>query len=276
MFRGQRISALDQVLENERELRSLLGLPVEDGSRLVPIDSPTLAFYQPDWDTSLNEALVLRPELVADSETVSRFYREIEVAGQLPEHPNLIRAFDAGPFGATHFLAMEYVAGTDLERLVKQSGPLSIAQASDCIRQAALGLQHAHQHGLVHRDIKPSNLLVSGGPGSAQTIKILDLGLARLQGDVARFATLKLATVVMRRGIERYREKNQGPILARASVLFAGLTDGSFTRLQIDDDVCNSGLVQASCGGTLDVTAHSITWTGDIPVDLQPIFSFKD
>jgi len=56
---------------------------------------------------------VLRPELVADSETVARFYREIQVAGQLPEHPNLIRAFDAGSFGPTHFLAMEYVAGTD-------------------------------------------------------------------------------------------------------------------------------------------------------------------
>jgi uncharacterized protein YhaN len=60
--------------------------------------------------------------------------------------------------------------------------------------------------------------------------------LARLQGDVARYATLKLASVVMHRGIERYREKNQGPILARASTLFASMTGGSFARLQIDDD----------------------------------------
>ena len=60
--------------------------------------------------------------------------------------------------------------------------------------------------------------------------------LARLQGDVARYATLKLAATVMQRGIERYREKNQGPILARAGVLFAGLTSGSFARLQIDED----------------------------------------
>ncbi|MBY0524780.1 MAG: serine/threonine protein kinase [Gemmataceae bacterium] len=153
---------------------------------------------------SLNRVValkVLRPELVADSETVSRFYREIEVAGHLPEHPNLIRAFDAGPVGATHFLAMEYVAGTDLERLVKQSGPLSIEHACEYVRQAALGLQHAHQHGLVHRDIKPSNLLVTqvqGSrfkvPGSKQAnfepetsnwkvVKIVDLGLARLHGD---------------------------------------------------------------------------------------------
>ncbi|OAI54362.1 hypothetical protein AYO44_03580 [Planctomycetaceae bacterium SCGC AG-212-F19] len=126
---------------------------------------------------------VLRPELVADRETVSRFYREIEVAGHLPDHPNLIRAFDAGPFGTTHFLAMEYVAGTDLDRLVQQAGPLPIEEACDFMRQAALGLQHAHQHGLVHRDIKPSNLLVSSGPGAtAGIVKILDLGLARLRG----------------------------------------------------------------------------------------------
>jgi serine/threonine protein kinase len=126
---------------------------------------------------------VLRPEMVADSETVSRFQREIQVAGQLPEHPNLIRAFDAGPCGTTFFLAMEYVAGIDLERLVQQSGPLGIEQAREFMRQAALGLQHAHQHGLVHRDIKPSNLLVSqGADGAPGTLKILDLGLARLHG----------------------------------------------------------------------------------------------
>ena len=123
---------------------------------------------------------VLRPEMVVDSEAVSRFYREVTLAGHLPDHPNLIRAYDAGPFGSTHFLTMEFIAGVDLERLVKQSGPLPIERACDYIRQAALGLQHAHQHGLVHRDIKPSNLLVSNAPGAPPTVKVLDLGLARL------------------------------------------------------------------------------------------------
>ncbi len=60
--------------------------------------------------------------------------------------------------------------------------------------------------------------------------------LAQIRGDVVRYATLKLAATVMHRGIERYREKNQGPILARAGVLFTGLTGSSFARLQIDDD----------------------------------------
>jgi serine/threonine-protein kinase len=141
---------------------------------------------------------VIRPELLANAEVVGRFYREIEAAGRL-SHPNVIVAYDAGPYGSTHFFAMEYVEGIDLHRLVKQSGPLPIAKACDFIRQAALGLQHAHERGLVHRDIKPSNLLVASGKGlvaseeetapafslatshqSLATVKILDLGLARV------------------------------------------------------------------------------------------------
>ncbi len=64
LFRAQRIQALETVIDNERNLRVLVGLPVEDGTRLVPVDTPTLAPYQPDWCTSINEALALRPDLV--------------------------------------------------------------------------------------------------------------------------------------------------------------------------------------------------------------------
>ena len=77
---------------------------------------------------------------------------------------------------------------------------------------------------------------MDGSDRAAESAEHAQTLLAQLQGDVARYATLKLAAAVMHRGIERYREKNQGPILARASVLFAGLTGGSFARLQIDDD----------------------------------------
>src|SRR5262249_54748380 len=62
-FRAQRLQALDQLLENERQLRSLLGIPIEDGTRLMPSDAPTLAPYQPDWKQALEEALAKRPEL---------------------------------------------------------------------------------------------------------------------------------------------------------------------------------------------------------------------
>ena len=85
---------------------------------------------------------------------------------------------------------------------------------------------------------------MSGGSLAAETAENIQTLMARLQGDVARFATLKLAAAVLHRGIERYREQNQGPILARASRLFAVLTSGSFTGLQIDDDGSGHSIVK--------------------------------
>jgi WD40 repeat protein/serine/threonine protein kinase len=132
---------------------------------------------------------VIRKELLTDAEVLARFYREIQVASQVA-HPHVVHAYDAGPVGDTHFLAMEYVNGIDLSRQVKRSGALSVKQACDYIRQAALGLQHIHEQGLVHRDIKPSNLLLAESPGpqaqaNAQPavglVKVSDLGLARFQ-----------------------------------------------------------------------------------------------
>ena len=75
---------------------------------------------------------------------------------------------------------MEYVEGIDLAKLVKDDGPLPVASACDYIRQAALGLQHAYERGLVHRDIKPANLLLTQD-GSQSVVKILDMGLARVR-----------------------------------------------------------------------------------------------
>ncbi len=122
---------------------------------------------------------VVRPELVADSNTLKRFRREVQAAGQL-NHPNIVTVFDASQIGNTHFLAMEFIDGVDCANLVRDSGPLGIALACDCIRQAALGLQHAHESGVIHRDVKPSNLLVTRNPPI--TVKILDMGLIRPAG----------------------------------------------------------------------------------------------
>jgi serine/threonine protein kinase len=126
---------------------------------------------------------VLRPHAAKDREAVDRFYREIELASQV-SHPNIVYAYEAGPVGNLLVLALEYVEGITLEDLVKKSGPLPLEQACAYIRQAAAGLQYAHERGLIHRDIKPSNLLLARSapttPG-AGSIKILDLGLARLQ-----------------------------------------------------------------------------------------------
>ena len=119
---------------------------------------------------------VIRKELLANPDAIQRFEREVQAAAQL-SHPNVVAAYDAAQVGDTHFFAMEYVEGTDLNKLVNDKGPLPVEQACDCIRQAALGLQHAHEQRLVHRDIKPHNLLRT----SKGVVKVLDMGLARLR-----------------------------------------------------------------------------------------------
>lgn len=107
------------------------------------------------------------------------FERETRVQARL-DCPYLVRAFDAGVDGQIHYLVTEYVPGMDLRRLVKQQGPLPVHQAAHIIRQAALGLQYAHEKGLIHRDVKPGNILVTPS-GDA---KVSDLGLAGFNQDL--------------------------------------------------------------------------------------------
>jgi outer membrane protein TolC len=79
-FRSQRLSALDAVLDNERQLRGLLGLPIEDGYRLVPADSPTLTPIKPDWQVALNDALSQRPELLLARQDLK--FRQLDLIRQ--------------------------------------------------------------------------------------------------------------------------------------------------------------------------------------------------
>ena len=159
---------------------------------------------------------VIRPQVLATKpEIITRFHREAKAIAQL-HHPNLVMLYDADEVNGTHYIAMEFVDGPTLEKMVRQNGPMAIKQSCDYMRQAALGLQHAAECGLVHRDIKPSNILVTvkssshskrsstqlkrpalvtvrdrdlalessviGRTDSAWgVIKILDMGLARLQ-----------------------------------------------------------------------------------------------
>ncbi len=119
---------------------------------------------------------VIRPDRLSGSKAVERFYREAEVVAKL-HHPNIILAHDAGQYGKVHCFVMEFAHGVDLGQLLLRCGPLPVADACEYIRQAAVGLEHAHERGLIHRDIKPSNLLVT----TEGRLKILDLGLARLR-----------------------------------------------------------------------------------------------
>jgi tRNA A-37 threonylcarbamoyl transferase component Bud32 len=116
---------------------------------------------------------VLPVKNVDKTSYLARFEREAREAFRL-SHNNIVRATDLDTSGAIHYFVMEYVEGTDLHAKVKQEGPPPIRDAVDYVRQAALGLQHAHEEGVIHRDIKPANLILD----KRGTIKILDFGLA--------------------------------------------------------------------------------------------------
>ena len=113
-----------------------------------------------------------------DADAVARFEREMQASGAL-EHPNIVVTHDAREIDGRRFLVMELLEGLDLEQVIRRCQPLSVAEACELIRQAALGLQYAHERGLVHRDIKPSNLMLT----RQGQVKILDLGLAKLHTD---------------------------------------------------------------------------------------------
>jgi serine/threonine protein kinase len=127
---------------------------------------------------------VISPELIRDPLAVEWFRREVRACTQLA-HPNIVMAYDADEAEGLHFLVMEYVHGITLDALVKQIGPLPIPYICALMCQAARGLQHAHDKAMVHRDIKPGNLLIPFSESEHLPeilVKILDFGLARLQG----------------------------------------------------------------------------------------------
>ena len=136
------------------------------------------------------------------------------------DHPTIVRATDAGDVDGTHFLAMDYVEGIDLSKLVRLVGPLDVASACEIVRQAAIGLDYAHQQELIHRDVKPSNLTLRG------EVRILDLGLALF--GAASEALDELTTVGQLMGTLDYMAPEQGDnshdIDARADVYSLGAT----------------------------------------------------
>ncbi len=129
---------------------------------------------------------IIAPEISSNERVVARFQREMKLVGRL-DHPNVVRAFDADQINRVLYIVMEYVAGSSLSDRLKKKGPIPAAEMIDYAAQAALGLAHAHEQGIVHRDIKPSNILLNDD----RRIKILDLGLGVLMeaDSAATFAT---------------------------------------------------------------------------------------
>jgi len=113
-----------------------------------------------------------------DQPTLERFYREARAAAAL-DHRHAVHAYDIDQDGKYHFLVMEYVDGSTLKEIVGKTGPLEVGRAAHYLQQAATGLQHVHEMGLVHRDIEPSNILID----RAGIVKLVDFGLARFYQD---------------------------------------------------------------------------------------------
>ncbi len=143
----------------------------------------------------LCEHLVLRrqvavkvlPTGLADlPSTLERFRREARLSAAL-DHPNIVRTHDLDQDGDMPFLVMEYVNGRSFQEIVSARGPLPFERAANYVAQAALGLQHAHERGLVHRDVKPSNVILD----REGVVKLLDLGLARFFQDESDDLTQK-------------------------------------------------------------------------------------
>ena len=157
------------------------------------------AVYQAeDTMTGLLVALkVMNPKYLKDQVAFRRFLREAR-AGVVLNHPNIVTVHGATSAGQTHFIVMEYVEGSDLGAWLKQYSWLPIDWACECARQAALGLQHALEKGLVHRDIKPSNLLVvTDQPDGLPLVKLLDMGLARFVSSAEEVSELTQSGQIM-------------------------------------------------------------------------------
>jgi serine/threonine protein kinase len=126
-------------------------------------------------DTLMDRTVAIKvlPRHKSTPVNVASFTREIRAQAQM-DHENLVRAFDAGHDGNVYYLVTEFVPGTDLRKLIRARGRLTMAEAATIISQAAKGLAYAHGRGMVHRDIKPGNLLVTPEGHT----KVSDLGLA--------------------------------------------------------------------------------------------------
>jgi len=155
-----------------------------------------------------------------NSDAVRRFEREIRLTRQCV-HPHIVQSVASGEFRGTNYLIMEFVDGVNLSDLVRSRGIIPVGAACELIRQAALGLQHAHGLGLIHRDIKPSNLLLSRDG----IVKIADLGLATLSGHAGTTALTVTGQIM---GTVDYMAPEQAlagqPIDQRADLYSLGAT----------------------------------------------------
>ncbi|HUY58575.1 MAG TPA: Stk1 family PASTA domain-containing Ser/Thr kinase [Solirubrobacteraceae bacterium] len=117
---------------------------------------------------------LLHRRFAEDPGFVERFRREAQAAASL-QHPNVVSVFDRGTFEDTYYIAMEYLDGRTLKRLIREEAPLETTRAIDLTIQMLKAARFAHRRGVIHRDLKPHNVIVDSG----DHVKVTDFGIAR-------------------------------------------------------------------------------------------------
>jgi serine/threonine protein kinase len=125
-------------------------------------------------------AIKVLHEEMPDSMLMRRFQVEAQAASNL-SHPNIVTVYDFGTSSNNQlYLVMDFVEGTDLDETLQSEGRLAVQRALNIFIQACDALEHAHHRGVIHRDLKPSNIMLATTDGAADTVKIVDFGLAKL------------------------------------------------------------------------------------------------
>ena len=117
---------------------------------------------------------VLKPEFREDTTFIRKFRSEAQAAAGLT-HPNIVNVFDVGDDGGVYYIVMELIEGITLKEYIAKKGKLSIKEATSIAIQVSMGLEAAHNHGIVHRDVKPQNIIIS----TDGKVKVTDFGIAR-------------------------------------------------------------------------------------------------
>ena len=166
---------------------------------------------------------ILHPDLIARGPALRRFRAEAELAGAIV-HEHVVAIVDCDLDGGIPYLVMELLQGTTLREVLRQEGALETARALKLIFQCCEGVRAAHAHGLVHRDLKPENLFVALHPSGAESIKVLDFGVAKYLRSEESAEQTRSGTLV---GTTRYMApeqlKNPAGVDARADLYALGV-----------------------------------------------------
>jgi predicted Ser/Thr protein kinase len=165
----------------------------------------------------------LHPHLSKDPSVLARFHRECGTVAQL-EHPNTIKFYDFGATAdGTLYIAMEFVKGTSVDRVIEQSGAQSPERVLKIMKQICGALDEAHQQGIIHRDLKPENIVLTSRAGEADTVKVLDFGIAARSESADAEKEQKLTQQGMVLGTPPYMSPEQftGKALDRRSDIYS-------------------------------------------------------